>query len=338
MVSQNSISSEWIKFVVDGLTDYGVDSHELCETVGIDYKIISQPNTRIPHCKGFELWTQAQILTSDPAIGLEFSRDGLHHQLKPLIFTFISNNSLKEVFERVVPYQTVMSTGVNLEVKEIGEGYLITFSHNDENDQLAEAAVDLMLSCLVTLSRWVMPKGFTPVRVEFEHELKVDIERYTSIFGENIAFSADKNSLLFSKADFEEHIPTADKELSDYCERLKALDLERINSESTYELIRLEVVDCLSSGDATIEALAKKHCMTTRTLQRKLKSEGWTFRELVEDIRQEFSEEYIGKQNKTVDECTRLLGFSETSSFIRAFKRWFDKTPNQYRKEYVKPL
>ena len=71
--------------------------------------------------------------------------------------------------------------------------------------------------------------------------------------------------------------------------------------------------------------------MSSRNLQRKLAVEGVTFRELVQTVRQELAEAYLVRGSFTLGEITYLLGFSDQSSFSRAFKRWTGSTPQEYR-------
>jgi len=73
--------------------------------------------------------------------------------------------------------------------------------------------------------------------------------------------------------------------------------------------------------------------MSTRTLQRRLSEEGFTYKQLLESVRHTLAEQYIRDERLSLNEISYLLGFSEQSSFSRAFKRWTGKSPSQTRKE-----
>ena len=70
-----------------------------------------------------------------------------------------------------------------------------------------------------------------------------------------------------------------------------------------------------------------------RTLQRQLKMEGTTFKTLLNEIRIELASKYILDSQLSLTEISFMLGFSEISSFSRAFKRWLGKSPTDYRKQ-----
>jgi AraC-like DNA-binding protein len=82
---------------------------------------------------------------------------------------------------------------------------------------------------------------------------------------------------------------------------------------------------------ANMETTAEQLRMTSRTLRRHLKREQTTFSEIVDSVRTELALKYLREAVLSTEEIAHLLGFSETSSFVRAFKRWTGKNPRAYR-------
>ncbi|MNR61324.1 HTH-type transcriptional regulator VirS [compost metagenome] len=71
--------------------------------------------------------------------------------------------------------------------------------------------------------------------------------------------------------------------------------------------------------------------MSVRTLQRRLTEHSLDFSQLVEGIRRSLAEDYVARSDYSLTEIALLLGYSEASSFSRAFRRWTHSTPQQYR-------
>ena len=71
--------------------------------------------------------------------------------------------------------------------------------------------------------------------------------------------------------------------------------------------------------------------MSTRSLQRRLQSEHTTFGALLDEMRQEIAEHYIHDPTVSLTEIAFVLGYSEYSSFWRAYKRWTKTTPSETR-------
>jgi AraC-like DNA-binding protein len=72
--------------------------------------------------------------------------------------------------------------------------------------------------------------------------------------------------------------------------------------------------------------------MTARSLQRRLRDESTTFSKLVDEARRELAEDYIHDPNFSLMEIAFILGFSDFSSFSRAYKRWTGMSPSKVRK------
>ncbi len=62
---------------------------------------------------------------------------------------------------------------------------------------------------------------------------------------------------------------------------------------------------------------------------------GTSHQELLDEMRQEPAIRYLREPGMAVCEVAYLLGFSESSAFHRAFKRWTGKTPNEYRGQHL---
>ncbi|MCK7555047.1 AraC family transcriptional regulator [Chitinophaga sedimenti] len=81
----------------------------------------------------------------------------------------------------------------------------------------------------------------------------------------------------------------------------------------------------------SLETVAGNFCMSARTLQRKLKEEGVSFLDILEEVRKSLAVRYIQNDAFTVKEISQVLGYAEPAGFVRAFKRWTGQTPTDYR-------
>jgi AraC-like DNA-binding protein len=108
--------------------------------------------------------------------------------------------------------------------------------------------------------------------------------------------------------------------------------LNQINEQNLFSRkISTLLFEQLQEGVPGVDMVARELGMSIRSLQMKLKDEGITFSQIVENIRKELSKSYLAEKHYSIDDITYLLGFSDTSVFHRAFKRWTGQTPKQYR-------
>ena len=78
-------------------------------------------------------------------------------------------------------------------------------------------------------------------------------------------------------------------------------------------------------------AHAKEMGISERTLQRRLAEEGSSFSKVLDELRRDLADEFLVDRNLAVSEVAFLLGYSEPSTFYRAFRRWHDVSPREFR-------
>ena len=71
--------------------------------------------------------------------------------------------------------------------------------------------------------------------------------------------------------------------------------------------------------------------MAPRTLHRHLKSEGTSYRQILENVSHTIASQQLTNTSITVEEISLLLGYIDVANFRRAFKRWTGMTPSDYR-------
>lgn len=100
---------------------------------------------------------------------------------------------------------------------------------------------------------------------------------------------------------------------------------------SMTERIRRILRRHLAEEPPSLEDIGRQLAMTPQTLRRRLHDEGRSFRGLKEDLRRDAAIEYLARPNLTLPEIAARLGFSEASTFHRAFKHWTGVAPGEYR-------
>jgi AraC-like DNA-binding protein len=119
--------------------------------------------------------------------------------------------------------------------------------------------------------------------------------------------------------------------LGGYLDRVKAASRTTI-----VERVEDYVRGSLPSGNCSIECCAAKLGTSVRTLQANLSDYGLIFSDILEKQRMDLAKVYLEEGELSLDDVAAWLGYSEASSFGRAFKRWTGSTPQRYRKS-VKP-
>ena len=114
--------------------------------------------------------------------------------------------------------------------------------------------------------------------------------------------------------------------LKSYLDRMKV-----VSSVTVEKRVEAYIRGALASGDCTIERCAKRLGIAVRTLQWHLTKSGLQFSNMVEGQRIECAKHYLLNSDSALCDVASMLGYSEQTSFCRAFRRWTGTTPHAFR-------
>lgn len=203
---------------------------------------------------------------------------------------------------------------------------------NVATDLGANAQANLQAALLdMKVLRQIGGKSFRPSYVNLAVDVQQkDIAEIENLLGCPFHGNATTNAIAFPSTVMGQPVATANRLLF----RLLGGYLDRVRAASrTTVLQQVEdyVRGALPSGQCSIERCAKKLGASVRTLQANLSEHGVRFSDILERQRIEMATTYLEQGDLALDEVAALLGYSEQSSFGRAFKRWTGSTPQNYR-------
>ena len=326
-----TIQAKAVEKIVKHAAECGVEASRLYEAVGFDADPLRDADSRIPFAQLVELYEQAALLTGDENFGLHVGE-----AIEPKVFDalgYIALNSptLRDAFERVARYHSIWTDGAAFELKRGEINSAIQYRYLDQSLMEHRQDSEMTLATVVAVCRSVVDPKWTPLAVEFQHEKPAGTSAHQRIFQCDIKFAERDNKLVFDSATLNQPIAKADPELSAvlsrHAEQLLSL---HPNRESLVDQVKSLIISEFHGGDPSLEGSAAQLGLTARTLQRKLRDQGTSYHELLDQLRQETALRYMQNPKMSICEVAYLLGFSEPSSFHRAFRRWTGKTPKQF--------
>ena len=184
--------------------------------------------------------------------------------------------------------------------------------------------VEIQLGIIVSLHRDVMGSSFQPTLLEvtFEPPRPDPHPRYETLFGCPIAFRQPSNRLLFN-ADWLDETPGFGNEVA-YASVLSLCDdlPDRLQNRLGVAGKVRGVLLARLGRNLALEDVATKIEIPERTLRRKLREEGTSFREIADQLRAEVAFKYLRDTEMNIDEIASALGFSEPANFRHAFRCW----------------
>jgi AraC-like DNA-binding protein len=309
------------------LEDYGHDAESVFLNEGIDREMISKPGIRISHAKVEGLWNKIAGRIEDPCFGLHGSKFWHPSHFNALGYAWLASSSLREALVRASRYAHIVGEDRETRLEDIPEGLSITLSDSLKLPPL----MDLAMSILISACRLNYGEDLNPVAVHFIHSKPHCAKEYYSYFNAPVMFNAESDKLILSADAVDKHLPTGHLHLAKINDQYIIRYLAELDDNNIAQRVKGAIIDSMPSGGVSNEKVAQKLNMSTRTLQRKLKTAHTTFRTLLDEVRQELAENYIKDTTISLMEIAFVLGYSEYSSFSRAYKSWKGISPSENR-------
>ncbi|MDQ3201371.1 MAG: AraC family transcriptional regulator [Pseudomonadota bacterium] len=330
MTEPTSLAS-WTRALRKQLDALGLDSTDLCHQAGLDPQLMDDPNARYPLSGTTRLWEIAVQVSGDPAIGLRVSRFVSPTTFHALGYALVASASLREVFERIVRYHQVVSDALELELTRGDDRYRFHLKIPAGNPAPAFEAIDAFSAIYVRTCRNRLGRDYAPLAVYLRRPEPVDAHQWHKVFRSPVHFAAEEDCLEFSLTDFESHLDDANPELAEHNETVLKRTLAQLKPLTWERKVRDAIEEQLPEGEPSAEHIAQTLHLSLRSLQRHLADEGCRFDTLLNESRENLALLHLRDPQCSLSEISYLLGFADTSSFNRAFKRWTGMTPGQFR-------
>lgn len=318
-----------------GLFDYvlarGASGQALAERSGIDPQALEDPDHRVPGARYVALIRAGQDLCADPALALHFAEAVNLSRLSLVGLLVQASETLGEGLAQIRRYgRLVMDVGYErFTTTSDDRGVWVVDNRPDPNDcpELTETAFAFMIC-------GSHPYIETPYvrEVHVTHKAPSYWREYERAFRATVVFESHWNAGLIDPESLGYRIAVQPRYvfgiLSKHADELLT-SLEA--SKTTRGRVESLLMPILHTGETGMEAIARKLGLSRQTLFRRLKDEGVTFETVLDELRHRLAVDYLASRRMSTAEVAYLTGFSDTTAFFRAFKRWTGSTPRMMR-------
>lgn len=241
-------------------------------------------------------------------------------------------------FRRVERYARLWTSVVEYELRPTDDGILFVLHREGDRRLGMRLSNEATLASAVAISREVSPGPFAPLEVHFRHPAPPRQGGHQTYFGCPLVFGSDMDGLVLSPDVLARPNKLGDEGITQFLVSHLDAELDQVGDDHTIQTqARRAIARSLTEGVPKMADIARGLGMSARSFHRRLSEHGLTFQTLTEDTRRDLAKELLTDERHTLAEIAFLTGFSEQSSFTRAFKRWVGRTPANYRKEPQKP-
>lgn len=330
MTAHASVSMSWVNTVLTAAERHGLTRAQLLAHAGLQLDQLN--NDRWPIDDITRLWRAAAELTQDAGFGLKAGSLVGPASFNVVSFIFQSSPTLREAITLVQQFQRLISDGGRFQLIA-GDTHSWLIYHPQQGDlAFSPHQIEAVLAAVVSFSRWVSTHAIIPARVQFGHAQLGPLEGYQAVFHTTVDFNQAFSGLHLDNTALDQPLPQADTQLAAMHREYATARLEALSRAPDFLLqVRQWLGAQLLHGVPERSIAAQQFGLTDRAFARRLQSQGLSYSDLVDTVRKEAACTAVAHTERPFTEIALSLGFSEASAFNRAFKRWCEHTPGEWR-------
>ena len=311
------------------LASVGVRHDDVLRRAGLPEDLLNRPYVRLTTEQYFAFAQAIQASVSDPMFPLRLVEQVSAEWFSPPVFASLCSPNLETAVSRLARFKPLIAP-VSLRSQLSEAGLTITYDWLESAVGSPPFLSGSEALFLVKLARMGTRHEVKATAVTLR-ELPEAREAFEAFLGCTIR-RGRRLSVSFSPDDAARPFLTDNSAMWDIFEPQLRQRLSELEGSATFEArTRAVLLEALPSGQVSVEAAAKRLAMSPRTLQRRLRDEGTSFKAVVRETRKSLSRNYLGQTQLSYGEIAYLLGFQEQSSFFRAFHEWTGTTPESLR-------
>ncbi|MBK1886724.1 MULTISPECIES: AraC family transcriptional regulator [Marinobacter] len=313
----------------------GVNSQELARHFQLNAQTLTSPEARISIPRFMRLGHAAIQACGNPALGLRMGALTRPVDMGLPGLTAECTNTAGKAIHTLIRYSLLTSRNSRGTPTADPEKRLIQFYSIQPYNAFNYFVVDSVLSAWTQFLRTVSGQWDVLEKVCIEYPSTGLDELYESWFRCPVQFGADSNGItvrqdIWSQTTLQAH-PAMHEKLLLMCEA-ELRDIQR--GWTTGDRVKSLLTPLFRGETPSLETIASKLGVTPWTLQRQLASENTGFRELMDETRKHLARDYIRETETSLSEIAWLLGFSNPAALHKAYRRWFEISPGEHRKQF----
>ncbi|WP_371370404.1 AraC family transcriptional regulator [Pseudomonas sp. QL9] len=341
-VLAGSISMAYVQGLLDHLERQGIAPAPLLAQVQLDPALIGQREPRIAASVYVDLLELGMQLSGDDNLGLHLGEAIRPGHFGVLGYLLMSCATLGDALHRQARYAGLVGSLGRVELDDEparpGCEPLVRHSWEPLLPRLQRQLAEETLACWLRFGQWICALDEPPVEVRFRHPEPADTREHQRIFRCPVLFGQADNALVFPRRRLATPLGQADQQIQCVLDGYAGRLLDGIRrGDSVLERARQRLAQRLPEQDIDLETLARELALSPRTLQRRLRDSGLSFSRLVDETRQQLVLYHLRDPGLELADVASLVGFSETGSLARAFRRWTGQSLGEYRRT-LQPL
>ena len=329
-MNRDTISIHFVNAALHGAKRLGMDVDTLLSHVGIEAELLHQAKARISPEQYTRFVQMLWMVTQDEFIGFgPMRRLGTFAIMCQLV---VNAKTLGEALERSTQFY-----------KLFGDEWLVTLERDKHEARLVPNVpkdqdpdhyiTESILMIWHGFAAWLIDRRIPLDRVHFNYPRPNHGDEYDAMFFAPVAqFDAHRTEIVFAADYLDLPIRQDELRLEEFLKEAPANLLVKFkNTNSLTSRIRDVLKSQIGEEMLTLNDVASMLYLSPQTLRRRLAAEGKSYQGVKDALRRDAAIHLLLNPRLTLEDVAQQVGFSETSTFHRAFKKWTGVTPGLYR-------
>lgn len=300
------------------------------EALGIDLALVERADIEIPGEQYIALWEAAGA--TNPSIGLTLGSQTEADDFGALGHAFHCAPSVEKALMTLHTYLVVFAQESSIDYCIDGRQLRISYQVTDSTVLNRRQDAEFAIAAILRQLQLVTATSVKPVRVDFEHTRPIDVSMHKQLFMCPVFFNQPTNRISLPVEVL--NLPATQgnerlfKALEPYLQQER--EQRNVSDELLTQVTRMIGLS-IASGLPSLDQVSQCMGLSRRTLQRRLKEHDIDFSVLIEEVRRDLALGYLNHSDYSMTQISLLLGYAESGSFTRAFRRWTGHSPQQFR-------
>lgn len=314
----------------------GADVSGLLTQTGLTGEELSAEGCIVSDSLYSEIVLSASKLTGDRSFGLHagehlnLAAAGLIGQITQTCAT------VKEAIEYCCAFANLGCSALPMTLEEKKDYYEVTIRPiHDWQQKYPDAArhtIEGYIAFTLREFRALTHHEHHPISIHVYWDASNCSREYRRIFNCPVYDRSDRVAMLFARSHVESQIATADFDLLRILVKHAEKKIEELKSGQGIVSVVKQAMIYLSHDQFPSLATVAQHLnMSARTLQRKLRLENTSYKEILDRYRKAQACAFLESTQMNIQTISEVLLYSEPSAFVRSFKRWTGNTPETWR-------
>ena len=311
--------------------EHGVNPHTVLLRCGLDPLVLRRADLYLPYARFAQALTIAAAEGNCPSFGLRLSEHHDYLVLGPFGLLLAQAQSFSEVLRLTQQYVHLHAQGIALSAQQEGDHLAVEYRLElpEANDlrQLLELGLGVVHRSMHSL----FGEQWQPLEVSMRHACMGQQEDYTRFFGCPVRFDQPRDGIragahTLNLRPLEQRPQLKTHLLEEYAHR------HQIPGDLASR-VRLILQSILSTGEASLEVVARLLGQHPRSLQYALQQQSLSFRQLLDEVRYNEARQQLQLSRQSITDLALHLGYADETAFSRAFKRWSGLPPRLWREQ-----